>query len=66
MLGMSEAKDWPLDSLIDAAAGALSLPIEPEWKPAIKAHLQVNWRLAQEVAAFDLPDELEPAPVFET
>jgi 1-carboxybiuret hydrolase subunit AtzG-like len=52
--------------LIDAAAGALALPIEPEWKPAIKAHLQVNWRLAQEVASFDLPDELEPAPVFET
>jgi 1-carboxybiuret hydrolase subunit AtzG-like len=65
-LGMSEVMDWPLDSLIDAAAGALALPIEPEWEPAIKAHLQVNWRLAQEVASFDLPDELEPAPVFET
>jgi hypothetical protein len=28
--------------------------------------LQVTWRLGQEVAEFDLPDELEPAPVFET
>jgi Protein of unknown function (DUF4089) len=65
-MGMSEAKDWPLDSLIDAAAVALALPIEPEWKPAIKAHLQVAWRLAQQVGEFDLPDELEPAPVFET
>ena len=63
---MSKPEDWPLDCFIAAAAAALALPIEPAWKPQIKAHLQVTWRLAQEVAAFDLPDELEPAPVFET
>src|SRR5262245_35646102 len=63
---MSDAKDWPLNSFIEAAAAALALPIEPAWKPQIEAHLQVTWRLAQEVAEFELPDELEPAPVFET
>ena len=41
------------------------LPIEPAWKPAIKANLQVTLRLAAIVAEFELPDEAEPAPVFE-
>ena len=54
-----------LDDYIDAAAEALGLPVEPEWKPAIKANLQVTLRLAAMVAEFELPDEAEPAPVFE-
>lgn len=54
-----------LDDYIDAAAGALVLPVEPTWKPAIKANLQVTLRLAASVAELELPDEAEPAPVFE-
>jgi hypothetical protein len=53
------------DALIEASAAALGLPIEPEWKPAIKANLQVTLRLANVVAEFELPDEAEPAPTFE-
>ena len=34
----------PLDDLIDAAARALDLPIEPEWKAAVKTNLQVTLR----------------------
>jgi hypothetical protein len=54
----------PLDDLIDAAARALELPIEPEWKPAVKTNLAVTLRLGQQVAEFKLSDEAEPAPVF--
>ena len=54
----------PLDDLIDAAARALDLPIEPDWKAAVKTNLQVTLRHAAHVAAFELPDEAEPAPVF--
>ena len=54
-----------VDDLIDAAAAALALPIEPEWKPGIKSNLQVTLRIAAIVAEFELPDEAEPAPVFE-
>jgi hypothetical protein len=54
-----------LDALIAASASALSLPIESEWKPAIKANLEVTLRLAEMVATFELPDEAEPAPIFE-
>ena len=62
---MSEAKDDQLDAFVDAAAAALALPIEPAWKPAIKTNLQVTLRLAAMVSEFELPDEAEPAPVFE-
>jgi 1-carboxybiuret hydrolase subunit AtzG-like protein len=54
-----------LDSYIDAAVELLALPVEPAWKPAIRTNLQVTLRLAAVVAELDLPDEAEPAPVFE-
>jgi len=54
----------PLDDLIDAAAAALALPLEPAWKPAVRRHLEVTFRLAKLVEEFELPDDAEPAPVF--
>ena len=54
----------PLDAFIDAAAAALQLPIDPAWKSAVRGHLQVTLRHGATVAAFALPDEAEPAPVF--
>ena len=62
---MADANNETLDKLIDASAAALSLPIEAEWRPGIKANLQVTLRLANMVATFPLPDEAEPAPTFE-
>jgi hypothetical protein len=56
--------DETLDEFIEAAARALSLPIEPEWKPAIRAHLEITLKHAALVDEFPLPDEAEPAPVF--
>jgi hypothetical protein len=61
----TSATEDGLDGFIDATARVLLLPIEGEWKPAIKAHLQVTLKLATLVTEFALPDELEPAPVFE-
>jgi 1-carboxybiuret hydrolase subunit AtzG-like len=54
----------PLDKFIDAAAAALDLPVEPAWKPSVKANLAVTLRFAALYAAFALPDDAEPAPVF--
>jgi hypothetical protein len=54
----------PLDDFIDAAAAALALPLEPAWKPAVRANLAVTFRLARLVEEFPLADEAEPAPVF--
>lgn len=54
-----------LDAYIDAAAAALGFTIEPAWKPSVRANLEVTFRLARLVDEFKLPDEAEPAPVFE-
>jgi hypothetical protein len=54
----------PLDDYIAAASKALALPIEVEWRPAVRANLEVSLRLARLVDEFALPDESEPAPVF--
>jgi hypothetical protein len=53
-----------LDILVDAALRALDLPLDPAWKPAIRANLETSLRLAAAFADFALPDETEPAPVF--
>ena len=54
----------PLDDYIDAVGKAMALPMEEAWRPAVKANLQVSFRLAKLVDEFPLPDETEPASVF--
>jgi hypothetical protein len=54
----------PLDDYIDAMAKALALPIDPAWKPAVRANLEVSLRHARIIDEFALPDEAEPASVF--
>ena len=53
-----------LDAYIDAAAQALGLSVPPEWKPAVRANLEVTFKLAALVGEKELPDDAEPAPVF--
>jgi hypothetical protein len=58
-------KPDPLDTYIDSAAALLGLPLEPEWKPAVRANLDVTLKLAFLVAEKELPDDAEPAPVYQ-
>ena len=53
-----------LDDYIDAVSSALSLPIDPAWKPAVKMNLEVSLRMARLVDECPLPDESEPAPIY--
>ena len=53
------------DAWITSSAVMLGLPIEAAWMPAIRANVEVTFRLAKLVEEFPLPDEAEPAPVFE-
>jgi hypothetical protein len=52
------------DALIAASAGALRLPIDPAWRPAVRTHILLLLKHAALVEEFPLPDEAEPAPVF--
>ena len=62
---MSEIDYKALEAYIRSAAAALGIPLEEAWMPSIRANLAVSLRLASTVAEFELPDEAEPAPVFE-
>jgi Protein of unknown function (DUF4089) len=54
----------PLDNYIDAVGAALGLPIQEEWRPSIRANLDVSLKLARLVDEFPIPDEIESASVF--
>jgi DNA-binding transcriptional LysR family regulator len=53
------------DALIDAVSASLGLGIEESWKPAVRANLEVTLQLAKLVDEFPLPDEIEPAEIYE-
>jgi hypothetical protein len=55
----------PLDDFIAASARALDLKIDKAWLPAVRANLAVTLKLGAMVAEFSLPDDAEPAQVFE-
>lgn len=55
----------PLDTYIDTVAAALALPVEAAWKPAVRANLDVTLKMARLVQEFPLPDEIEPASIYE-
>jgi hypothetical protein len=54
----------PLDDFITATAALLDLPLDPAWRPAVRANLEVTLRLGRLVEQFELPDDAEPAPIF--
>jgi 1-carboxybiuret hydrolase subunit AtzG-like len=54
-----------LDDLIESTARTLALPVDAQWLPAIKVNLLVTLEHAALVSAFSLPDDAEPAPIFE-
>jgi len=58
-------KSDPLDAYIDSAAALLALPLEPGWKGAVRANLEITLKLAALVGEKELPDDAEPAPVYQ-
>ncbi len=62
---MTEVSDETLDVYITTIAAALGLAVEPAWQESVRANLKTTLRFADLVAVFELPDDAEPAPVFE-
>ena len=55
----------PLDDFIAASARALDLKIDKAWMPAVRGQsCRSRCASARWSAAFALPDDAEPAPVF--
>lgn len=60
-----EPSEQTLNALIEANAKMLRITIEPEWMATVLQNLAVSYRLGGVVEELELPDEAEPAPVFE-
>ncbi|WP_428029209.1 DUF4089 domain-containing protein [Ancylobacter sp.] len=54
-----------LGAFLDAGLKLAGLPLEPELRPRVLMHLETAVAMAGLVTAFDLPDEAEPAPVYQ-
>jgi Protein of unknown function (DUF4089) len=53
------------ESYAAVSAEALGLALEPDWKAAVAANLETIFKIAALVDGFELPDDIEPSPVFE-
>jgi hypothetical protein len=53
------------DAWLDANAALLGITVAPEWRNAVRLHLRITRDMAQSVLDFQLPDEADPAPVFQ-
>jgi hypothetical protein len=56
--------DFDAEAYLDACAGATGLPIDPEYRPGVLMFLDLTARMANYMMEFELPDDIEPAPVF--
>jgi hypothetical protein len=56
--------DKTLDAMIDTGTIALGIPMRPDWQQAVRMHLAISLGHARTVLEADIPDELDPAPVF--
>jgi len=59
--------DQPIDvaTYIDGAAVLIGLPIDLAHRPGVILNMQRIAEMAALVMSFPLPDEAEPAPVFQ-
>ena len=56
--------DQTIERYLDAASQVAGVPIPPAARPGVVQFFKLAASLAAQVAAFDLPDEAEPAPVY--
>jgi hypothetical protein len=54
-----------LDGYLDGVALSLGLVIVASWKQSVRANLEVTLRMGRLVDEFPLPDEIEPAEIYE-
>lgn len=53
------------ETYVDGAAALIGLPIDPTHRAGVVLNLERIAQMAALVMEFPLPDDVEPAPVFE-
>jgi hypothetical protein len=56
---------FDVEAHCDHMAKVLGLEIRPEWRQSVVDNLRATRTIADAVLSFPLPDDVEPAPVFE-
>ena len=64
-MAIDETDADALATYIAAAEEMLGLTIAPEWRASVQENLKTTLAHARNVQSFSLPDEAEPAFVFE-
>ncbi|MDF2996371.1 MAG: hypothetical protein K0R27_2008 [Xanthobacteraceae bacterium] len=64
-LGAPEAGASQLGAFLDATLAVAGLPLEAELRGRVLMHLGIAAGMADLVLGFPLPDEAEPAPVYQ-
>lgn len=59
-----DAPPFDAEAWLATVAPALGLAIDPAYRPGVLTFLRLSADHAATVMAFDLPEEIEPAPVF--
>jgi hypothetical protein len=59
------SKEFDAEAHADHMARLMNLPMLPEWRVTVVAHLVATAAAAERVMSFPLDDHIEPAPVFE-
>jgi hypothetical protein len=62
---MNSEPSFDADKLIDAMSAFTGVPVDDAYRPGVAAHLIAARAIAAGLLALDLPDDAEPAPVFE-
>ncbi len=63
--GKMDEKQTDWEEFAAVSSNALRVRLEPEWKAAVASNLRTIFNIAAVVDGFPLPDDAEPAPVFE-
>ena len=58
-------QSFDADAYVDAAAALIGLPIDPAHRPGVVLNLERIAQMAALVMDFPLPDEIEPAPIYQ-
>ncbi len=61
---MTEPAPDSTDAFIEAAAAALGLPLEPEYRPGVRQNWDTVTRMAKLVLEAGMDEREEPAPVY--
>ena len=60
-----EDQSLDADAYVDAAARLVGLPLDPAHRPGVVVNLKRIAQMAALVMEFPLPEETEPAPVYQ-